>query len=180
MMDSTFFAKVRYDGSRIITNSLHFYCLHALRIVTEYLSVKANLPSSREIEYASQRGVAEYTSESSPANGIMPPTPLTATNLARHDEAIRPNKSRAPQSRQTLMEFDLTAIGSHLETQYLVSAKGTQSSMIEKDLNKIHMTEQARDNNGSVLHVKAASGLNARIVSWQFNVDDAPVGWRLL
>jgi hypothetical protein len=84
------------------------------------------------------------------------------------------------------MEFDLTAIGSHLETQYLVSATGTQSSVLEEDLNIIgvdgqsHMTEQAGDHNGGVLGVQAASGLNARIVSWQRNVGDAPVGWRLL
>jgi hypothetical protein len=103
----------------------------------------------------------------------MSSTPLTTANLAHRDEAIHPNE----QGGQARIEFDLTAIGSHLVT-------GTQNSVMKEDLNGIvadvqsYRTGQARDQSGGGAQV--ASGLNARMVAWQYNVDDVPVGWRSL
>lgn len=114
----------------------------------------------------------------------MPVIPLTVANLARRDEAVRPHDYRTPRSRTTKIEFDLVAIGSHLIDGYPGSATGAQNLVMDEVIDGIAADEQsykaAQAGDRSDGGEQAASRSNTRIVSWQCNADDAPIGWRML
>jgi hypothetical protein len=106
---------------------------------------------------------------------------LTTANLSRHNKAIHSNNDGTPRGSQAQVEFDLAAIGAQFgdEHQGSIIEKDTMDEELAKIVANAPSRKAERVKDWAVGGQLNATGVNERIASWEYNFDDAPIGWRL-